>query len=173
MLYCTTVYWESIVFSDVSSGVDVATFRQEHSIVPGTITVKSQCNAVVRSHTNGFPKCRVGYVISDVKTTGKYWLNCIFSSSWVKTSQGLMAAAAADSPRDVWWTLSGNNTVFSFYNITRTGPWFNIKMTCYQYRKSHCGDKTVVRSPYLHNGISYTGKMTSSYWIRALVWVVC
>ena len=38
----------------------------------------------------------------------------------------------------------------------------------YRYRKSHYGDKTVVRSSYLHNGISYTGKMTSSYWIRAL-----
>ena len=44
---------------------------------------------------------------------------------------------------------------------------FNIKMSSYQYRKSHCGDKTVVRSSYLHNGISYTGKMTSWYWIRA------
>ena len=49
------------------------------------------------------------------------------------------------------------------------GPWFNIKMLSYQYRKSHCGDKTVVRSSYLHNGISYTGKMTSLYWIRAHV----
>ena len=39
----------------------------------------------------------------------------------------------------------------------------------YRYRKSHCGDKTVVRSSYLHNGISYTGEMTSLYWIRALV----
>ena len=29
-----------------------------------------------------------------------------------------------------------------------TGPWFNIKMSSYQYRKSHCGDKTVVRSSY-------------------------
>ena len=48
------------------------------------------------------------------------------------------------------------------------GPWFNIKMSSYQYRKSHCGDKTVVRSSYLHNGISYTGKMSSLYWIRAL-----
>ena len=46
------------------------------------------------------------------------------------------------------------------------GPCFNIKMSSYQYRKSHCGDKTVVRSSYLHNGISYTGKM-SLYWIRA------
>ena len=34
------------------------------------------------------------------------------------------------------------------------GPWFNINMWSYQYRKSHCEDKTVVRSSYLHNGIS-------------------
>ena len=45
-----------------------------------------------------------------------------------------------------------------------SGGWFNIKMSSYQYRKSHCGDKTVVKSSYLHNGISYTGKMTSLYW---------
>ena len=49
-----------------------------------------------------------------------------------------------------------------------SGPWFNIKMSSYQYRKSHCGDKTVVRSSYLYNGISYTSKMSSLYWIRAL-----
>ena len=41
-------------------------------------------------------------------------------------------------------------------------------MTSCQYRKSHCGDKTIWRPSYLHNGISYTGKMTSLYWIRAL-----
>ena len=49
-----------------------------------------------------------------------------------------------------------------------TGPWFNIKMPSYQYRKSHCGDKTVVRSSYLYNGISYTGKMAFLYWISPL-----
>ena len=47
------------------------------------------------------------------------------------------------------------------------GPWFNIKMTSYQYRKSHCEDKTILRPSYLHNGIFYTGKTTSLYWIRA------
>ena len=47
-------------------------------------------------------------------------------------------------------------------------PGFNIKISSYQYRKSHCGDKTVVRSSYLHNGISCTGKTTSLYWIGAL-----
>ena len=40
----------------------------------------------------------------------------------------------------------------------------NIKMSSYQYRKSHW-NKTAVRSSYLHNGISYTGKMSSVYWI--------
>ena len=46
-------------------------------------------------------------------------------------------------------------------------------MSSYQDRKSHCGDKTVVRSSYLHNGISYTGKMSSLYWIRALAYHLC
>ena len=47
--------------------------------------------------------------------------------------------------------------------------WFHLKTTSYQYRKSHCGDKTILWSSYLHNGISYTGKMTSLYWIGAQV----
>ena len=50
------------------------------------------------------------------------------------------------------------------------GAWINIKMPSYQYRKSHCGDKTILRPSYLHNGISCTGKMPSLYWIRALGW---
>ena len=54
-----------------------------------------------------------------------------------------------------------------------SGGWFNIMMSSYQYtsRKSHCGDKTILRPSYLHSGISYTGK-TSLYWIRAQVLVV-
>ena len=54
-----------------------------------------------------------------------------------------------------------------------SGPWFNIKMTSYRHRKSHCGDKTILRLSYLHNGISYTGKTTSLYWIRAQVFNIC
>ena len=49
------------------------------------------------------------------------------------------------------------------------GPWFIIKISSYQYRKFYLVDKTVVRSSYLHNGISYTGKMSSLYWIGALI----
>ena len=51
------------------------------------------------------------------------------------------------------------------YPPSYSGPWFNIKMSSCRYRKSHCGDKTILRPSYLHNGISYTGKMTSLYWI--------
>ena len=46
-----------------------------------------------------------------------------------------------------------------------SGPCFNINLSSYPYRKSHCGDKMILRPSYLHNGISYTGKMTSLYWI--------
>ena len=57
--------------------------------------------------------------------------------------------------------------LFGFSRRQRSGPRFNIKMTSYWYRKSHCGDKTILRPSYLHNGISYTGKTTSLYWIGA------
>ena len=50
-----------------------------------------------------------------------------------------------------------------------SGPWFNIKMSSYQYRKPRCGDKMILWPSYLHNGVSYTGKMTSLYWVRTLV----
>ena len=36
-------------------------------------------------------------------------------------------------------------------------------------KKSHCGDKTILRPSYLHNAISYTGKMRSLYWIGTLI----
>ena len=48
----------------------------------------------------------------------------------------------------------------------KPGAWFNIKMPSFQYRKYHCGDKMILRPCYLNNGISYTGKTTSLYWIR-------
>ena len=55
----------------------------------------------------------------------------------------------------------------TYFGGTIPGPQFNIKMSSYQYRKSHCGDKTIWQPSYLHNGISYTGKTASLYWIRA------
>ena len=49
----------------------------------------------------------------------------------------------------------------------------NKKMSSYQYRISHCGDKTILRPSYLHNGISYTERMTSLYWNSAQASIDC
>ena len=65
--------------------------------------------------------------------------------------------------------LCVGNKLSTVWVLALSGGWFNMKIPSYQYRKSHCGDKTVVRSSYLHNGISYTGKMTSLYWVRAQI----
>ena len=83
---------------------------------------------------------------------------CRVNSIYAGTGVGLPTCYKPISKHYIFWSLT------AWY----TGPWFNIKMLSYQYRKSHCGDKTVVRSSYLHNGISYTGKITSLYWIGAL-----
>ena len=65
------------------------------------------------------------------------------------------------------WIMNFRKSSHSKYCISQPAGWINIKMSYYQYRKSHCGDKTILRPSYLHNGISYTDKMTSLYWIRA------
>ena len=54
-------------------------------------------------------------------------------------------------------------------DLKSPGPWFNIKMLSYQCRKYHCGDKTIFRPSYLNNGIPYTAKTTTFYWIGALL----
>ena len=53
------------------------------------------------------------------------------------------------------------------FALIAPGPWYNIKMPSYQYRKSHWGDKTVIISSYLQNGISDNGKIVFLYWIGA------
>ena len=45
-----------------------------------------------------------------------------------------------------------------FAYMSASGGWINIKMPSNQYRKSHSGDKTILRPSYLDNGISYTGR---------------
>ena len=45
--------------------------------------------------------------------------------------------------------ISHSNPIIAQPNTTQLG-WFNIKLPSYQYRKSQCGDKTILR-PYVHN----------------------
>ena len=60
----------------------------------------------------------------------------------------------------------GSGTLMKY--TQHSGPSFNFIMSTCHNRKSHCGDK-MIRSSYLHSGISYAGKMTSSYWIISLL----
>ena len=75
-----------------------------------------------------------------------------------------------------WWRNHASPAVYRLIcELDHLAVWAqcNIKISSYQYRKSHCGDKTVVRSSYLHNGITYADRMSSLYWIRALVTHAC
>ena len=68
------------------------------------------------------------------------------------------------------WNARKCSSWFIRQKLSWSGSLFNIKMSSYQYRKSHCEDKTVVRSPYLHNGITCSGKISSLYW-RFIRWL--
>ena len=68
------------------------------------------------------------------------------------------------------WTNSFEPFLYWTQNVMgKSGPRFNIRMIPHQHRKFHCGDKTILRPYYLHNGIFYIGKTASLYWIRAQV----
>ena len=104
------------------------------------------------------------------------------SQGWIPSGSGGKWAACSSNARAIefkfliWCSIVQSVCMRAFRLLaclrrpaSNPGTRFNIKMTSYQYRKSHCGDKTILRPSYLHNGISYTGKMTSLYWIGALV----
>ena len=91
------------------------------------------------------------------------------SHTWIQyiTQCGMCSSnVSAEGCKDGWtdgWTDGGTDGGTDKW-YWPPGVWFNIKMSYYQYRKSHCGDKTILRPD---NGIPYTSKMTSLYWIRA------
>ena len=76
---------------------------------------------------------------------------------------GLIVFDLIPIPGSTWYMAEGS------VRNSWAWPWFSIKMSSYQYRKSHFGDKTILQPFYLHNGISYTGKMISLYWIGPLL----
>ena len=58
-----------------------------------------------------------------------------------------------------------------YYHVPQmiSGSWFNKKCPLTSKGNPHFGDKTVLRPSYLHNEISFTGKTSSLYSIRAQV----
>ena len=99
------------------------------------------------------------------------WRWSFATSSWAFNKSGksvstLLLTESLIKKKDAFFKIDIKRNNIQIYQ----GGWFNkLKMQSYQYRKSHCGDKTILRPSYLHNGISYTGKMASLYWIGAQV----
>ena len=141
----------SHVVSSISSAVDVASCRLEETIVPATTAVTSPCYTMVTWPSNITDSRNLELdTLSDVKSMGKYWLNfgvltsrdkkiklCSYvirstgSPSGSQRSPGWpqVSPAAADSPRNIWWTVSRNNTVLLLYRqVTTSGrePVVNI-----------------------------------------------
>ena len=112
-----------------------------------------------------FPR---GQWVNSLKST-QHGITVTSTCTWSNDDLDLWQQMVSLGNRELHHRLNTNlctNCANNNYN-SLPGPWFNIKITSYQCRKSHCGDKTVIRSSYLHNGISHTGKMSSLYWIRA------
>ena len=133
---------------------------------------------VIRSHKDvsvwWVPFTRLYDIYNETGGTGllsTIWLRAGLYCSYVNTMQGA-------SCKHSWYQCVESHVLYILYQLQSTlerspppvvpGGWFNIKMSSYQYRKSHRGDKTVVRSSYLHNGNSCIGKTTSLYWTSAL-----
>ena len=87
--------------------------------------------------------------------------------SWSVLVQEVACRMTAPNTSHYWYYWSNADALS--VRLLETGPLSNMKMSSYQYRKFHCGDKIVVRSSYLHSGISKAGKMLSLYWIGAQI----
>ena len=60
-----------------------------------------------------------------------------------------------------------------YYSSCYPEAWFNIKMLPYKSsRDPYFGDKTVLRSSDIGNGISHSGETTSLYWIILNIHIV-
>ena len=104
--------------------------------------------------------------ISDTGKTPGSWFNIKSSYQYRKSHcWDLISISTMGFPKLIRWHLY-TESANSF--LSKPGPWFNIKMPFYKYRKYHCGDKTLIRASYLQNGISYTGKIRFLYWIGVL-----
>ena len=138
-------------------------------VLSKSIPWESITHTCLFSHTSPF-------LIHYSHHTWKQWVYflysslCLFQYSFNMLEQTRYVEKVAKVCFIITHVITEQSTYWEIYSqhidilCSPPGPRFNIKMTSYQYRKSHCGDKTILRLSYIHNGISYTGKMTSLYW---------
>ena len=110
------------------------------------------------------------WVVKDVSWDSKVTGSKPCSNSWSNLLKfGIHSTASAwGRSHTKWYAMNVPSKQGQHHACRRSGGWINIRMPSYQYRNSHWGDKTILRSSYLHNGISFTSKTTSLYWFSAL-----
>ena len=103
---------------------------------------------------------------------------CISSANSVKTE-------VTGQYLNQWWPTAQTYVYLWGKKISKeinsVSPWDKIYCHCklrlehqigakdlVEYRDSHSGDKMILQPSYLHNRITYTGKRTCLYWIRAM-----
>ena len=152
-------------------------------VVSGVVVIKLNLIMVYQQETSRNLKVGTDINLIQSNPTEKMWSHLCMSHRLRTSIQNVEAISH-------WIKLSEfpsqtvqiflKSDIALFCSRQTTGGWFNIKITSCQHRKSHCGDKTVSGPSYFHNGISYSGKTASLYWIRAqavfvfsFVFVVC
>ena len=73
--------------------------------------------------------------------------------------------------KSILLSISGTYNKRNGETIQASGGWINIKVPSYQYRDCHFGDKTILWSSYLHNGIPYPSEMKILFWIGAQLYL--
>ena len=119
-------------------------------------------------------ECDSKYLVDTFAKPNKYLKEkarkgCLVPSNhpFVVLIQGWFSSVYIDCIGAVLFLILISNIRSLLWIFTRIepGPWFNIKMSSYQFKNSHCGDKTILYLSYLRYGISYTGKTPSFYGI--------
>ena len=105
----------------------------------------------------------------ELKTTYNHQMEPLerhFSVNWIKMPRIITNICKLLSNFLSWATSQWVSREYTVTIIRETQHsvfnwgWFNINISSYQYRKSHCGDKMIFQLSYLHNGSSYTGNTT-------------
>ena len=149
-VYCTIIC-ESMYFPLITG---------KHQVIENALYYESQCSKTSIS----MAQCKT--VLSPLHHQWKY-CSLALSHQYIKLILRYFLCFIGE------WTWSVQKpTICKTKSFSYRQKPDSIKMASYQYMKSNCWYKMVIRSSYLINGNSYTGKMTSLYWICLQIFIV-
>ena len=104
--------------------------------------------------------------VSFNKIPCKDWCPCLLRSQWINEFRSGQFDLFYDWVMKAWSSRGECMKILCWHEHNAGHALFNIKMMSYQLnKKSFCGDKMILWPSYHHNGVSYTGKTSSLYWM--------